>query len=161
MMLTSRLRDPGFQRILFRRINVMMLLAWRLGLGWLINAAPGITGRVMVLSRTGRRSGRIRRFPTLRRRRVLPGGVREAHQLVPQRACAPRRQRLRVQGLEGIDARRIDDDTLRELAERFPPMRITIAGPAAGRRAGDLAGAWVPIAAGALAICARRTCRPS
>jgi hypothetical protein len=62
---------------------------------------------------------------------------------------------------EGIGARRIDDDTLRELAERFPPMRITIAGPAAGRRAGDLAGAWVPIAAGALAICARRTCRPS
>ena len=62
-MLTSRLRDPGFQRVLFRRINVVMLLAWRLGFGRVITAAPAISGRVMVLATTGRRWGRIRRFP--------------------------------------------------------------------------------------------------
>ena len=61
--MTSRLRDPAFQRVLFRRINVVMLLAWRLGLGRLLNAAPAIIGRIMILSTTGRRSGLARRFP--------------------------------------------------------------------------------------------------
>lgn len=55
----SRLRDPGFQRALFKRINVAMLVMWRLGLGRLINFAPAITGRVMVIVTTGRRSGRV------------------------------------------------------------------------------------------------------
>jgi deazaflavin-dependent oxidoreductase (nitroreductase family) len=59
----NKLRDPGFQRSLFRRVNVVMLLMWRLGLGRIVNAAPSITGRVMVIVTTGRRTGRVRRFP--------------------------------------------------------------------------------------------------
>lgn len=59
----NKLREPGFQRTLFRRFNVVMLLMWRLGLGRVVNAAPAITGRVMILVTTGRRSGRTRHFP--------------------------------------------------------------------------------------------------
>lgn len=58
-----KLRDPSLQRALFKRINVGMMLAWRLGLGRMINAMPGTTGRIMVIVTVGRRSGRIRRFP--------------------------------------------------------------------------------------------------
>lgn len=53
MSTSGKLRDPAFQRVLFRRVNVLMLLAWRLGLGRLINVAPAIIGRVMCSARSG------------------------------------------------------------------------------------------------------------
>jgi deazaflavin-dependent oxidoreductase (nitroreductase family) len=56
-------RDPTPGAIWFRRFNVLMLLMWRLGLGRPINANPRYVGRIMVLTHTGRRSGRRYRTP--------------------------------------------------------------------------------------------------
>lgn len=47
----------------FRVLNRFMLLAWRLGLGPVLNAWPSVGGRIMVLGHTGRRSGLPHRTP--------------------------------------------------------------------------------------------------
>jgi len=57
--------SPGDRRLrsFFRRFNRFMLWMWRLGLGPWINAWPAVGGRIMVLTHTGRRSGRARQTP--------------------------------------------------------------------------------------------------
>jgi deazaflavin-dependent oxidoreductase (nitroreductase family) len=47
----------------FRYFNKFMLFMWRLGLGRMINMWPAGTGRIMVLTHTGRRSGQRRQNP--------------------------------------------------------------------------------------------------
>jgi deazaflavin-dependent oxidoreductase (nitroreductase family) len=47
----------------FRYFNKGMLFLWRLGLGRMINMWPAGTGRIMVLTHTGRRSGQRRQNP--------------------------------------------------------------------------------------------------
>jgi deazaflavin-dependent oxidoreductase (nitroreductase family) len=47
----------------FRYFNKFMLLLWRLGLGRMLNLWPEGTGRIMVLTHTGRRSGQRRQNP--------------------------------------------------------------------------------------------------
>ncbi len=47
----------------FKIFNRFMLLAWRLGLGRWINAWPAVGGRIMVLTHTGRKSGKHRQTP--------------------------------------------------------------------------------------------------
>ena len=54
----DRLRQ-GFKKYL----NPGMLLLWRLGLGSWLNAWPDIGGRIMVITHTGRKTGRRRRTP--------------------------------------------------------------------------------------------------
>jgi len=50
-------QEQGLRR-LFRRFNTLMVLLWRLGLGPWLNAWPALTGRILVLVHSGRRSGR-------------------------------------------------------------------------------------------------------
>ena len=45
----------------FRLLNRFMLLMWRLGLGSWFNVWPEVSGRVMVIAHTGRKTG-LRRF---------------------------------------------------------------------------------------------------
>ena len=52
-----------FLRQGFKYFNRLMLLFWRLGLGSAINGWPAVIGRIMVLTHTGRKSGRRRRTP--------------------------------------------------------------------------------------------------
>ncbi|NTW98126.1 MAG: nitroreductase family deazaflavin-dependent oxidoreductase, partial [Oscillochloris sp.] len=47
----------------FRLFNRYMLLLWRLGLGRWLSVTPTITGRYLVLTHTGRKSGLPRRTP--------------------------------------------------------------------------------------------------
>lgn len=47
----------------FRRVNRVMVLLWRLGMGGWVNASPRYGGQVMVLTHTGRKSGRLYRQP--------------------------------------------------------------------------------------------------
>ncbi len=47
----------------FKIFNRFMLLAWRLGLGKSINEWPEVGGRIMVLTHTGRKSGKRRQTP--------------------------------------------------------------------------------------------------
>jgi deazaflavin-dependent oxidoreductase (nitroreductase family) len=47
----------------FKTLNKFMLLMWRLGLGWMLNIWPAGFGRIMVITHTGRKSGRRRRTP--------------------------------------------------------------------------------------------------
>ncbi len=47
----------------FKRLNRMMLVLWRLGLGPLLNAWPSVGGRILVLTHRGRVSGLRRRTP--------------------------------------------------------------------------------------------------
>ncbi len=47
----------------FRVFNRFMVLLWRLGLGTSINIWPDGTGRIMVITHTGRKSGLPRRTP--------------------------------------------------------------------------------------------------
>lgn len=47
----------------FRYFNRAMILFWRLGLGPWVNAAPHTGGQIMVLTHTGRKSGRTYRQP--------------------------------------------------------------------------------------------------
>ncbi len=47
----------------FKHLNRFMLLMWRLGLGWLLNIWPQVGGRIMVITHTGRKSGRTYRTP--------------------------------------------------------------------------------------------------
>lgn len=55
-------RTPLAQRG-FRQLNRGMVLLWRLGLGGLLNAGPRVGGRYLVLTHTGRTSGRRYRTP--------------------------------------------------------------------------------------------------
>jgi deazaflavin-dependent oxidoreductase (nitroreductase family) len=55
--------DTDRLKAAFRVLNRFMLLAWRLGLGPLLNAWPSVGGRIMVLGHKGRRSGLRRRTP--------------------------------------------------------------------------------------------------
>lgn len=47
----------------FKYFNRAMILFWRLGLGSWVNAAPRVGGQIMVLTHTGRKSGRTYRQP--------------------------------------------------------------------------------------------------
>jgi deazaflavin-dependent oxidoreductase (nitroreductase family) len=47
----------------FKVFNHFMLLMWRLGWGPWINLSPRVTGRVMVITHTGRKTGKRRRTP--------------------------------------------------------------------------------------------------
>ncbi len=47
----------------FKQFNRLMLLLWRLGLGQWVNAWPAAGGRIMVITHTGRRSGRPHQTP--------------------------------------------------------------------------------------------------
>jgi deazaflavin-dependent oxidoreductase (nitroreductase family) len=47
----------------FRKFNRFMLLMWRLGLGRWVNAWPAVGGRIMVITHTGRRTGKRRLTP--------------------------------------------------------------------------------------------------
>lgn len=47
----------------FKKFNKFMLLMWRLGLGKFINIYPPLFGRILVLTHTGRKTGKIRRTP--------------------------------------------------------------------------------------------------
>ena len=47
----------------FRYLNRFMLLLWRLGLGGWVNAWPSVGGRIMVLTHSGRKTGKRRRTP--------------------------------------------------------------------------------------------------
>ena len=49
----------GFKKYL----NPFMLTLWRLGLGWWFNVWPAVSGRVMVITHTGRKTGARRRTP--------------------------------------------------------------------------------------------------
>lgn len=50
-------------RSVFRQFNKFMLLMWDLGLGRWISAWPPVTGQIMVLKHTGRKSRQPRRTP--------------------------------------------------------------------------------------------------
>jgi deazaflavin-dependent oxidoreductase (nitroreductase family) len=57
-------RLAGSLRQAFKLFNrYLMLPLWRLGLGSWVNLWPEVGGRIMVLTHTGRRSGRRRRTP--------------------------------------------------------------------------------------------------
>ena len=58
--------QPQFEQTLrqaFKYLNRFMVLQWRLGLGQWMNAGPALLGRYMVITHTGRKSGRRRRTP--------------------------------------------------------------------------------------------------
>jgi deazaflavin-dependent oxidoreductase (nitroreductase family) len=48
-------------RQIFKRFNTFMLLMWRLGLGSMMNAWPSVSGRILVITHTGRKS-RLKRL---------------------------------------------------------------------------------------------------
>jgi deazaflavin-dependent oxidoreductase (nitroreductase family) len=50
-------------RRVFRQVNRGMVVSWRLGLGRVLNCWPSGSGRVMVLTHLGRKSGRRFRTP--------------------------------------------------------------------------------------------------
>jgi deazaflavin-dependent oxidoreductase (nitroreductase family) len=50
-------------RQMFKQMNKFMLLMWRLGLGSWLNFWPDVGGRIMVITHTGRKTGRKRRTP--------------------------------------------------------------------------------------------------
>lgn len=47
----------------FKVVNAFVLGIWRLHLGWCMNCCPPLTGRIMILTCTGRTSGLARRTP--------------------------------------------------------------------------------------------------
>jgi deazaflavin-dependent oxidoreductase (nitroreductase family) len=47
----------------FKNFNQLMLLMWRLGLGPWINLFPDVVGRIMVITHTGRKTGKKYRTP--------------------------------------------------------------------------------------------------
>ncbi|MBT9585465.1 nitroreductase family deazaflavin-dependent oxidoreductase [bacterium] len=51
------------QRVAFRAFNRLLVALWWVGLGWLVNQARPVTGRILVLGTRGRKSGQIRRTP--------------------------------------------------------------------------------------------------
>jgi deazaflavin-dependent oxidoreductase (nitroreductase family) len=50
-------------RQFFKYLNVFMVWMWRLGLGWMLNIWPDVFGRIMVITHTGRKSGRRYQTP--------------------------------------------------------------------------------------------------
>lgn len=50
-------------RIIFKYVNRLILLYWRLGLGKWLNCSPAVLGRYMVIVHTGRKSGKRRYTP--------------------------------------------------------------------------------------------------
>lgn len=50
-------------RLGFKWFNRLMVLLWRLGMGATLNVWPSVGGRIMVISHTGRKTGRRRRTP--------------------------------------------------------------------------------------------------
>lgn len=61
--MTSRETDEKL-RSAFKQMNRFMILMWRWGWGPLINACPPVTGRILVVGQTGRKSG-VRRLTPL------------------------------------------------------------------------------------------------
>lgn len=58
--------DPQFEKQLqhgFKYLNRFMLMLWRLGLSPMVNIWPEVGGRIMVLTHTGRKTGRTLRTP--------------------------------------------------------------------------------------------------
>jgi len=55
--------DPNTVRLLFKYVNKLMLLNWRLGLGPWLSLWPQGTGQYIVITHTGRNSGRKYRQP--------------------------------------------------------------------------------------------------
>ena len=47
----------------FKQFNKFMLMLWRLGLGKWVNGLPDVGGRIMVITHTGRKSGKTYRTP--------------------------------------------------------------------------------------------------
>jgi deazaflavin-dependent oxidoreductase (nitroreductase family) len=62
-MTTMSPRLQNRLRRLFKCFNPLMLGLWRLGLGRWVNAWPAVGGRILVLSHTGRKTGRRRQTP--------------------------------------------------------------------------------------------------
>ena len=55
----ERQLQQGFRRLL----NPFMLSLWRLGLAWMFEVWPAVSGRIMVITHTGRKTGLQRRTP--------------------------------------------------------------------------------------------------
>jgi deazaflavin-dependent oxidoreductase (nitroreductase family) len=55
--------EEGLRRGFKNYLNPFMLTIWRLGLGRWFNVWPDVSGRVMVITHVGRRSGAARRTP--------------------------------------------------------------------------------------------------
>lgn len=53
----------SFLRYFFKWFNRFMLLMWRLDMAWWFTLVPRLTGHIMVLNHTGRKSGLRRRTP--------------------------------------------------------------------------------------------------
>lgn len=47
----------------FKQFNKFVLMLWRLGLGKWVNGVPSLGGRILVITHTGRKSGKIYRTP--------------------------------------------------------------------------------------------------
>jgi deazaflavin-dependent oxidoreductase (nitroreductase family) len=47
----------------FKYLNKLMLMLWRLGLGGMLNSWPEVLGRYMVITHTGRKTGKKRHTP--------------------------------------------------------------------------------------------------
>lgn len=62
-MTTTSSRSEKALRQGFKQFNRFMVLLWRLGLGRMVNMSPDYGGRIMVLTHTGRKSGRTYRTP--------------------------------------------------------------------------------------------------
>ncbi len=62
-MQDQTLSSPHIARQGFRYFNRAMVLFWRLGFGQWLNAAPRVSGQIMVLTHTGRKSGKTFRQP--------------------------------------------------------------------------------------------------
>jgi deazaflavin-dependent oxidoreductase (nitroreductase family) len=56
-------QTPAHAPAVFKTLNRVMLLLWRLGLGGVVNCAPRWSGQIMVLVHRGRTSGVLRRTP--------------------------------------------------------------------------------------------------
>jgi deazaflavin-dependent oxidoreductase (nitroreductase family) len=54
------MNEDGSRRMI-RILNKFMVYSWRLGLGWMFNFWPEVTGRIMVIVHTGRKTG-LRRY---------------------------------------------------------------------------------------------------
>ncbi len=61
--MTNRSFDEEQLRQAFKKLNQFMVTLWRLGLGKWVNAWPAGIGRIMVITHTGRKSGRRYRTP--------------------------------------------------------------------------------------------------
>ena len=55
-------RDMELQQH-FMQFNKVMLILWRLGLGKWVNSMPSLSGRILIITHTGRKSGKSYRTP--------------------------------------------------------------------------------------------------